>query len=254
MEIGNNTPITLNSSAIKDSDCLVISLTEHEVVFHEINKKFTSSQSISKQVYTGKDQLFSILNNLTKKQTKTSISIVNHQFTIIPNEILSEITAKLVWETNYGRESNLIEKEKIQALQSTLLTSQERNFDEYSQFNFINTHSGVYFTLQYLLISDLGSSIIFTKKYDGYIHLFILKNGKLELANHYEFENSNDLCYFILLAAEKRNLNMQNTTLFFTSSHLDFKKEEEILNEYINSIKEHPFGSEFDLMVQTSFI
>lgn len=148
---------------------------------------------------------------------KTKISLNARKFTFVPSELFHDAALD-----NFTKYLNATEHEQvcvqhlneagitiIYALPKLLLdkiTSYFPNADIYPQIT--PFYKGVSFGF-----SQISTSQVFINFKGDFVEIIIFNEGKFHFYNVFEFQNNDELMYFVLLSAQENNIKPANTTV-----------------------------------------
>lgn len=172
------------------------------------------------------------------------VSYANNLYSLVPQEYFSEdqLTDYLKFNTKILK-TDFIAYDELKNLEANCVYIPYTNinnylFEQFGEFNY--NHSSTLFIDTCLAeVKNINKEeVVFVQVQPSRFDICCFKNGKLLLANSFEYFTAEDFIYFVLFTAEQLKLNTENLQLLLSGS---IKETDDTYNYLYTYVKEISF-------------
>lgn len=217
----------------------LITSAQKEVVYF-LDKKFTFSRS-PEEVLTEIEYCF--LNDKSLQQNFKNIKLVfaNTLATLVPQELFEpskaseylKFNTKILQTDTFHHDT--VEGTSIENVYIPFVNINNYFFEKFGPFEF--EHSTTLLSGYFLNIEKYKIGItayVFVEK--NFYSLFIIKNGKLQFYNSFEYQSPEDYLYYLLFTFEQLQLSTEKTPIILCGEVLDGDAIFNISYKYIKEV------------------
>ena len=212
--------VLTNKSEIKEANCLSLFISHHSLIFSVSDKDFKKiAQLVHVELINlpGAAQSFTekisfLLNNYQlpqKKIEKVIISVLNKEFTLVP-EAYSD-TADIKEFLSFSSGLTQVKNPQAQSIKNVKFCyAFEHDLIHYLEKTFASAiirHAGAINTDLFFSNHSLQNCNLFLIVNDGLIEIAAKEKNELLFYNVFNYENNEDILYYLLFMMEQFNLN-----------------------------------------------
>ena len=180
---------------------------------------------------------------LLQLKFRTIQLVANAPFALVPNAIFEAKEAKEYLPLERFKKGRAIVKWNKTPYEC-YCTFDIRRFPLYkSEVNYVHPLTA----LLQLAIKQEKNSFMLIELVSGYIHMVVLKEGKLLIANSFETDNSDDSAYYIMSVYQQLELNQEQFPILIVGDKALKQNPTELLTLYIRDINSVKPDAEWDI-------